>query len=87
MRRLVFILALLAALSLAPARAETALDAAFDAGAVALVETENAGFDLSACDIVIPDGFWIYNEMEKPSDAELAGMERLRAVRRKWADG
>ena len=23
----------------------------------------------------------------EPTDAELAGMERLRAVRRKWADG
>lgn len=74
MRRLAFIFVLFMTLCFTSARAETALDAAFDAGAVALVETENAGFDLSACDIVIPDGFWTYNEMEKPSDAGLAGM-------------
>ena len=43
-------------------------------GSVTLVETQNAGFDLAACDIVIPDGFWAYSGMEKPSDAEIAAL-------------
>lgn len=74
MKRFCFVMAVLLVFSLNVAYGEGALDAAFESGSITLVETENAGFDLSACEIVIPDGFWAYNGMEKPTDAELAGM-------------
>ena len=55
-----------------PVRTGAVLDAAFESGSVALVETENAGFDLAACEVVFPDNYWTYQQMEKPSESQLA---------------
>ncbi len=74
MKRIALVLALLMALAAVPARADSALDAAFASGCLTLVETETAGFDLAACEVVFPDEFWAHVGMDKPSDAELAAL-------------
>ena len=70
------ILSLILVLSLAglASCAEGPLDAAFEAGVAALVETEHAGFDLAGCNIVIPDAYWSLQGMEKPSAEALRGL-------------
>ena len=66
----------------APAAASDApfdLDAAFEAGSVALVETDHAGIEVSADAVELPDAMWAALGIDKPDDPAAYAADALAA--------